>query len=263
MRCLVLITGLFVSILVSGCATILHGTTQEVSVSSDPSGATVTTGELKTTTPGKLELQRNTSHLLTFTKEGYQTKTARLASVVSGAVMTNLIAGGLIGWGVDASTGGDSRLVPESIQVKLKPIERQSILLMGPPEAEARLNNELHHFDGAGALSLMLKPGSYRLIVSKNGFEPKEEMLQVEAAKPIITRTITLNPVTPAMLRPSAIPQQAIPTGVTEGVNADKKNNQPLLEQHLKTLNELRDKQLITPEQYEKAAQEFSKDVTE
>lgn len=262
MRYLVFVTGLFVSVLVGGCATILHGTTQEVSVSSDPTGATVTTGELKTTTPGKLELKRNTSHLLTFTKEGYQPKPAKLASVLSGAVGVNLIAGGLIGWGVDAATGGDSRLVPESVHVKLKPIEPESVLLMGPPEAEVRLNNELHRFNGAGVLLLMLKPGSYRLVVSKNGFEPREEMLQVEATKPLITRMIVLNPVTPPILRSPAIPRQVIPTAVTEGANAGK-DDQPTLEQRLKMLNELRDKQLITPEQCEKAIQEVLRAVTE
>lgn len=113
--------GLMALLTMSGCATIINGTTQEVSVTSEPSGATVTTGSLKVTTPSTLELKRKHTHLLTFSKEKYQTETVKLEPVLSGAVAGNILAGGLIGWGVDAASGADSRLVPESAHVVLKP----------------------------------------------------------------------------------------------------------------------------------------------
>lgn len=40
--------------------------------------------------------------------------------MLSGAVAGNLLAGGLIGWGVDAASGADSRLTPESVYVILE-----------------------------------------------------------------------------------------------------------------------------------------------
>lgn len=111
-----------VCVLSSGCASILHGTTQEVSVSSNPSGAKVKAdGNDAGETPAKLKLKRKTDHILVFTKEGYEQEQRTLMHVISGAVCGNIIAGGLIGWGVDAATGAQYKLVPETVHVDLKP----------------------------------------------------------------------------------------------------------------------------------------------
>ena len=89
-----------------GCASIVHGTTQSIPVSSDPSGANLTVAGTATkfTTPCKVELARKTDHLLRFEKDGYDPATVEVKHVLSGAVAGNIIAGGLIGWGVDAAT---------------------------------------------------------------------------------------------------------------------------------------------------------------
>ena len=103
---------------ISGCATIVCGTSQKVPVSSDPMGATVNVdGTGSYTTPTVLNLQRKRGHILVFTKEGYKQETVTLLRVISGAVAGNIILGGFIGWGVDALTGAQWKLVPENVNV--------------------------------------------------------------------------------------------------------------------------------------------------
>jgi len=107
----------------SGCATIIHGTTQKVPVSSVPSGTGVTVdGSTGFTTPTVLELSRSDHHTLQFSLEGYHPEVMRMESVTSGVVMGNILLGGLIGWGVDAASGGQYRLVPETVHITLRPI---------------------------------------------------------------------------------------------------------------------------------------------
>ncbi len=107
---------------ISGCATIINGTTQRIPVSSDPSGVTITVENgTKYKTPATVELSRKENHTLQFSLDGYESETVQLESVTSGAVMGNILAGGLIGWGVDAASGGQYRLVPESVHVSLRP----------------------------------------------------------------------------------------------------------------------------------------------
>jgi hypothetical protein len=42
---------------------------------------------------------------------------------VGGAVWANILLGGLIGWGVDASTGAQYNLVPVTISLRLDPVD--------------------------------------------------------------------------------------------------------------------------------------------
>jgi hypothetical protein len=117
-------TALFLSLVVlasTGCATIINGSTQKVSITSDPSQAAVTIGEVKGTTPMEAELARKTPHVVQITKEGYRPESVKLEQAVSGAVYGNIAAGGLIGWGVDAATGAQYKLVPDTVHVVLQP----------------------------------------------------------------------------------------------------------------------------------------------
>lgn len=105
----------------SGCASITCGPNQRVPVSTNPTGATVEVdGEGSYKTPTTLKLRRKTDHNLIFTKEGYETKHVLLMHVISGAVAGNILLGGLIGWGVDAMTGAQFKLVPESVHVEMQ-----------------------------------------------------------------------------------------------------------------------------------------------
>jgi hypothetical protein len=105
----------------SGCATIMTGPTQKIPISSNPSGATVQVdGQTTFVTPATVTLERKNDHILVFTKEGYNQQTVTLLHVISGAVCGNIILGGLIGWGVDAMTGAQFKLVPTTVHVEMQ-----------------------------------------------------------------------------------------------------------------------------------------------
>jgi PEGA domain len=112
-----------------GCASIMHGSEQQVTVSSRPIGADVVVDDgLRTKTPAVLTLSRKSSHMLEISYEGYQKETVEIKRVVSGAAFGNLLFGGLIGAAVDTSTGAAYKLEPTEVSVDLKPI---------PPAAES------------------------------------------------------------------------------------------------------------------------------
>jgi len=112
-------------VFLTGCGSIINGTSQKIAITSDPLGAKVVAvggkADVEMVTPCTMELKRKYDYMLTVSKEGYKPRTVQVMSVASAAVAGNLIAGGLIGWGVDAATGGDSRLVPEVVNVSLDP----------------------------------------------------------------------------------------------------------------------------------------------
>ena len=111
----------------SGCATIIHGTTQDVGITTDPTGADLLLdGKERYQSPIKVTMKRKEDHMVEIIKDGYQKETVYIQSVLSGAVAGNLLAGGIIGMGVDAMSGGGYRLVPENIDIRLRPLTSQS-----------------------------------------------------------------------------------------------------------------------------------------
>lgn len=107
----------------SGCASIVKGSTQSIPISSDPPAADVLVdGNLSGQTPTSVELKRKHDHLVTIQKTGYRAKSVPVVKAIGGAVFGNIIAGGLIGWGVDAATGAQYNLIPKTITVQLEPL---------------------------------------------------------------------------------------------------------------------------------------------
>ena len=103
-----------------GCGTIIHGTTQELGLTSDPTGATVIIdGNDHGESPVTAELSRKDKHTVLVTLDGYQSHEMIVNRKVSGWVWGNIVFGGLIGLGVDAITGGMYKLDPEEIHARL------------------------------------------------------------------------------------------------------------------------------------------------
>lgn len=120
MRQLVLTSIAATVLATSGCASIIHGTTQRVGVTSTPSTARVTIdGQSRGTTPMVARLSRKRAHALTVELDGYQPYTATLTRKSSGWVWGNLVFGGLIGLAVDVVGGGMYRLTPNQVQTQL------------------------------------------------------------------------------------------------------------------------------------------------
>jgi hypothetical protein len=108
--------------LLSGCATIIKGSHQDIPVATDPSNASVfVDGVRQGYTPTKLNLARKASYVVTLELDGHESESITIKPSIGGAVAGNIIAGGLIGWGVDAGTGAQYNLHPDTINVRLRP----------------------------------------------------------------------------------------------------------------------------------------------
>ena len=112
----------------TACATITRGTTQQFTVNSTPQGAAVktSTGFTCPSTPCTFKMPRKEAFSVTVTKEGYKPATAQVESkmAASGAAgfAGNVIAGGVIGMGVDATSGAMKDLLPNPLTVVLTPV---------------------------------------------------------------------------------------------------------------------------------------------
>lgn len=101
----------------SACASIMHGSNQDVAFSSSPSGATVFVDNQQLgVTPVTAKLTRKDHHLVRLEMAGYQPYETKLTRGVSGWVWGNLLIGGLPGLAIDAITGGLYKLTPESVE---------------------------------------------------------------------------------------------------------------------------------------------------
>jgi hypothetical protein len=113
-----------------GCASITRGTTENISIASTPSGAeaTITGLEVPTAcvTPCAIVAKRNADISVTIAKEGYEPQIVQLTTEIPGTGAAgfagNLLAGGLIGMGVDAATGAATDHKPNPVIVTLQPV---------------------------------------------------------------------------------------------------------------------------------------------
>lgn len=107
--------------LMSGCATIVSGTTQKVSVSTTPSDATAKVDNmLSAKTPTVFTLERKNDHTLEISKEGFKSTTVLMRRTFNGMATGNILIGGLIGTGVDAVSGATNKIIPERVDLILE-----------------------------------------------------------------------------------------------------------------------------------------------
>jgi hypothetical protein len=112
----------------SGCGTITQGTSQDITLTSNPSGAhcdLTRKGEHVATldrTPGVVKVDK-TKHdiLLTCTLSGYQDASANLESGYGAGTFGNILLGGGIGWAIDSASGADNKY-PSSANVQFVPL---------------------------------------------------------------------------------------------------------------------------------------------
>ena len=112
MRVLAVIAVIFLS----GCSSIIEGTSQEIVVNTTPEGAScslmregVSIGKIDPT-PGAATIKK-TKHDMTIicTKKGYEEASYFNKSDVAGATVGNIILGGGIGWAIDSASGADNK----------------------------------------------------------------------------------------------------------------------------------------------------------
>jgi hypothetical protein len=113
-----------VAVMASGCATVTRGTNDTWVAETTPPGATVTTSNGFTcTTPCSLTMPRRSEFVATIERDGCETVEATISHEVAGgggvAMAGNVLVGGLIGAGVDASSGAMLDLTPNPLQLAL------------------------------------------------------------------------------------------------------------------------------------------------
>lgn len=105
-----------ISVICSGCATIMTGKYQSIPVTSEPSGVKVRadTGE-SIITPGKFHLIRNEEHTLLAEYPGHESQQITLHNKAQGWVWGNILLGGGIGLIVDVVSGASDELIPKKV----------------------------------------------------------------------------------------------------------------------------------------------------
>lgn len=129
-----LIAIISIAFIVSGCASIFTGSTQQVEFDSDPQGATVVIGKMKTkdgkkimvdsydagVTPLVVELSRK-KIMVEISKEGYETQEVQLGTTMNPWFLGNFIFGGVLGSSTDTSTGAINEYKPGKYMLTLIP----------------------------------------------------------------------------------------------------------------------------------------------
>jgi len=105
----------------TGCSTILHGSSQSVTIESTPTNAKVRfSNGIKGTTPFTTTLSTKREYIIEVKKEGYESAQAQITKNLRGSTIIGNIFFLLIGLAVDISTGAAFELSPDYINVELE-----------------------------------------------------------------------------------------------------------------------------------------------
>lgn len=119
---------LFAVILLSGCATMIRGGSQAIRVTSDPSGAIVSSGSKTGRTPTRIAVSRKkASHTFLIQKKGYVPRRVTVRRVNKPISFANIILLPAAPFGIiaDTNTGADFVFEPDRVHVKLIPVDSQ------------------------------------------------------------------------------------------------------------------------------------------
>ena len=112
-----------VAFYVSGCATIIHGTRQDINITSSPEGATAKVDGIELSTPQTISLERKKDYIVTFDKPGYKRTQVVIRKRFNGfeTILGNVLwlVPGLL---VDFVAGGAWTLKPSTVSANLQPI---------------------------------------------------------------------------------------------------------------------------------------------
>lgn len=118
-----------ITIGLSGCASIIDGTSQQITVNTNPPSAKcnfIREGfpiASIAETPGSV-LIKKTKHDMTIkcSKDGYQDASYFNKSGAEGSTFGNIVLGGGIGWAIDSAAGADNKY-DDMVNITLVPVE--------------------------------------------------------------------------------------------------------------------------------------------
>jgi len=113
---------------VAGCATVTRGTTDQITVTSEPSGAHVTTSLSQScSSPCTFNVSRKDEFIVKIEADGYKAQEIPVKTQLAGSGAAgfagNLVLGGVIGMGVDVATGSTLEHVPNPVHATLEPVD--------------------------------------------------------------------------------------------------------------------------------------------
>jgi len=120
MRTLATILSLSLMWVTTGCATIVHGNRQTVTIDSEPTGASVRIDGLKGKTPFSASLARNQDYVVSIKKEGYKEEMIQITKSFSGLSIIGNILWLLVGVVIDFASGSAYNLNPTKVDVELE-----------------------------------------------------------------------------------------------------------------------------------------------
>lgn len=128
------------SALLSGCSTVTRGTTAQIQIESEPSGATVSTSlNHQCTTPCTINVSRKDEFTVQFKLDGYKDQSVFVKTILAPGGMAgfagNVVLGGVVGMGVDAATGATLMHSPDPVKVVL---ERTGPAPRTPPKGKQK-----------------------------------------------------------------------------------------------------------------------------
>jgi uncharacterized protein YceK len=127
--------------LLGGCASIMHGTSQEMTFQSSPEEVTVTvSGRIIGKTPVTSRLDKKSGQSVAFSKDGYKPVTMELTTTLDPWFWGNIVLGGFIGSTTDGINGSVNQYSPSQYFVTLTPegASRMENSTLNSPRDKAR-----------------------------------------------------------------------------------------------------------------------------
>lgn len=125
----------------TGCASVVRGTSEKVSINSDPPDAAIRTslGHSCPQSPCTVEVSRKTDFTAFAEKEGYKPGQMYIGTHMgnngAAGMAGNILVGGLVGVGVDAVSGATLDHYPNPAMITLVPVDSplESTNIVKPP----------------------------------------------------------------------------------------------------------------------------------
>jgi hypothetical protein len=110
-------------LLIQGCSSVINGTTQKITVTSNVQGAEVMLNGVNLgRTPITTRVKREKSSHLLVRKEGYKDYSLQVQTKLDPWFWGNIVIGGLVGSTTDSVTGSTHLIDPDTIFVQMEPI---------------------------------------------------------------------------------------------------------------------------------------------
>jgi PEGA domain len=119
---LILFTASVSLFVLSSCATVMHSTTEEVELKSQPPNANIIVdGKKFGTSPQTVNIDRGSNHVVKFQLDGYEDYETQLTRKISFWFWGNALNGFIPGMVIDMFSGSMYNLLPDQVEVKLTP----------------------------------------------------------------------------------------------------------------------------------------------